>query len=94
MMFLGHLQKQDSTATILTIALGTAQQQIGISLPFLESNFSKYSFLLEKCWLRHVWEFLYEIGGSITVPGLWTQESPYEHNICIMDKVCEMNISE
>ena len=26
MMFLGHLQKEDSTATILTISLGTAQQ--------------------------------------------------------------------
>ena len=93
MMLLGHIQKEDSTATILSIALGTAQQQLGISAPFLGSNFSKYSYLLEDCWLKTVWKFLHEIGGSITIQNIWTQNSPFEHNICLMDKVCEMNLS-
>ena len=35
MMIIGHLQKQDTTATILDIALGTAQQQVGITKPIL-----------------------------------------------------------
>ena len=92
MMLLGHLQKNDSTATIMTIALGTAQQQIGISIPLLESNYSKYEFLLEPCWLKTVWKFLHEIGGSITIPSIWIQKSPFTKNICIMDKILEMNI--
>lgn len=47
MMLLGHTQKQDTTATIINIALGTAQQQVEVSTPLLESNYMKYSHLLE-----------------------------------------------
>ena len=92
MMLLGHIQKGDSTATIIKIALGTAQQQLGIAMPLLESNFSKYGFLLEPCWFKTVWFFLFQIGGSITIPELWKHESPFENNICLMDKVLEINV--
>lgn len=92
MMLIGHIQKNDSTATIIHIALGTAQQQLGISIPFLESNFTKYSFLLEHYWLKTVWNFLFEIKGSITIPNVWQHQSPYEHNTCILDRVCELDL--
>ena len=92
MMLLGHIQKECSTPTILSNALGTAQQQLGISPPFLESIFSKYGYLLEDCWLKTVWSFLHEIGGSVTIQNIWTHNSPFQHNICLMDKVSEMDL--
>ena len=48
MMIIGHIQKQDTTATILDISLGTFQQQLGITTPIFEADFHKYSNLLEK----------------------------------------------
>ena len=49
---------------------------------------------MEDCWLKTVWSFLHEIGGSITIKDFRTQASPYENNICLMDKVCAMDLPE
>ena len=67
MMLLGHTQKQDTTAMLINIVLGTVQQQVGISAPLLESNYMKYSHLLEHTWVEFTWRFLHDIRGSIHV---------------------------
>ena len=60
MMIIGHMQKADTSSTILDIVLGTSQQQVGINTPILESNFDKYSALLADGWVKKVWYFLNE----------------------------------
>ena len=47
MMIVGHWQKSDTTATIFEVTIGTSQQRVGTSKPILETNYDKYSFLLD-----------------------------------------------
>ena len=54
MMIVGHWQKDYTSATILDIVLGTSQQQVGIHIPILESNFTKYGFILDDGWMKKV----------------------------------------
>ena len=54
MMLIGHKQKNDTTATILDIALGTSQQQVGISTPILQTDYNKYEILLDNGWVKQV----------------------------------------
>ena len=92
MMIIGHRQKNDTTSTILEIVLGTSQQQVGIQTPILETNFEKYSFLLDDGWIKMVWKFLHEMHGSVTISNLWVPQSNYSQDVIIMDRVLEMNI--
>ena len=91
MILMGHLQKCDATEPILRISLGNIQQQVGISRYVLEENFSKYSFLVEHSWFKHVWKFLHEFGGSLSIPDAWTPQSPYENDNFLMDMVMSIN---
>lgn len=92
MMIIGHMQKSDITSIILDIVLGTAQQQVGINTPILESNFEKYSTLLEDGWVKKVWKFLNEMHGSLTIRHIWTPSKIYSNDISIMEKVLELDI--
>ena len=93
MMLIGHWQKADTTSTILDIVLGTSQQMVGINIPILEANDSKYSILLEDGWIKRVWGFLHEMHGSIVISDIWTPTKTYQNDISIMEKVVEMNIT-
>ena len=41
-LLLGHIRKNDKTGSILKVALGCAQQEIGIAQPLLEAPYSQY----------------------------------------------------
>ena len=86
MMFIGHLQKEDVTMPIIRTSLGKVQQQTGISLLVLESNFSKYEILVETCWIKHVWKFLHEINGRLSVEEAWMPKSPRKMMLCLWIK--------
>ena len=90
MMLIGHLQKGDATMPILQVARAAVQQQVGISMPVLESNYSKYSFLAENGWIKHVWKFLDDISGSIVVENTWLPTSVYANGDMIMDRVMDI----
>ena len=92
MMLIGHLQKQDTTMPLLRIALGAVQQQLGISIPVLEANYSKYHFLSEPCWIKHIWHFLSEIKGTIEFEDAWIPQSIFPNDIMLMDKVMEISL--
>ena len=92
MMLIGHMQKEDSTMPILRTSLGNIQQQMGTSIPVLESNFSKYGFLVEKCWIKHMWQFLHEINGTVAIEDAWMPESTHNGDLMIMDKVMEISL--
>ena len=94
MMFVGHYQKEDSTKPLLQIALGIVQQQLGTSTPALESDFNKVGFLVEACWIKHVWSFLTEINATIQVEQLWMPQSDYDNDALIMDKVPKTQLDE
>ena len=94
MMFIGHLQKKDTTMPILRVALGAVQQQIGVSTPIMEANYSKYHVLVEPCWMTHIWKFLYEIKGKIVLDNHWIPKSPYQNDCMIMDKVMEIQLPQ
>lgn len=94
MMIVGHWQKGDTTATILKITLGTSQQQVGISAPILESNYDKYSFLMDDGWVKNVWNFLNNMHGSITIKDLWVPQSNYSNDITLMDKILGIDLDQ
>lgn len=87
------MQKKDTTANIINIALGTVQQQVRLTTPVLETNFTKYSVLLDDGWIRKEWNFLSEINGSIVIPKVWTPDKFFTNNIAIMERVMEMDTS-
>lgn len=94
MMFIGHLQKQDTTMPILQVALGAIQQQLGVSTPTLEADYNKYHFLTESCWVKHIWRFLSEINGKLVLDHQWIPQSPYQHGCMIMDKANEIKLPQ
>ena len=92
MMLIGHMQKEDATMPILTTSIATVQQQTGVSIPVLQSNFSKYELLVEQCWIKHVWQFLHEINGNISIANAWIPQSNHNNDIMLMDKVMEISL--
>ena len=94
MMFIGHFQKQDTTMPILRVALGCMQQQTGMSRPVLETDYNKYQFLAEDCWIKHVWKFLSEINGRIKIENQWMPKSLFQDDLMIIDKVLAMDLPD
>ena len=92
-MFLGHMRKQDTSGKLLTIALGTVQQEVGISDPILTKSFSAYSFLVSHSWIKKLWRFLSTIEGSIKISDVWTPKPAYENDTNIMETVLTWDIS-
>ena len=70
-MLLGHIRKGNKTGSILKIALGTTQQEIGISQFFLSQPYDQYQHLLTTSWHRELWIFLNSIDGTIEYPEAW-----------------------
>jgi len=93
-MFLGHMRKEDTTGSIVKIALGILQQEIGVSTPVLELPFKKYSLLASHCWMKELWRFLSSIEGSIKVEQSWVPTPAYSNDTNIMETVLEWDISE
>jgi len=93
-MILGHLRKEDKTGSIVSIALGLVQQEVGISSPILEASFSKYSILVSHCWIKEVWRFLSTIEGTIVIENVWTPKSPYSNDTNIMEAVMTWDIPD
>jgi len=93
-MFLGHTRKQNRTGTILAIALGVAQQEIGIHIPILESDYETYSDFSSKSWVQCLWQFLHSIHAKIILQNPWVPSPGYKNDVNIMYRVSEMNISK
>ena len=77
---------------VLRVALGTMQQQIGISCPVLESNYNSYHCITKQSWVKHIWKFLHEVKGRIVLEKQWLPQSPYKHDVMIMERVTTTNI--
>ena len=85
-LFLGHTRKQDVTGTIMNIALGTLQQEIGISNPVLQSDYKKYGVLASQSWCHCLWRFLHDIKATIRLSATWVPGRCYEKDINIMER--------
>lgn len=57
-LLLGHIQKGDNTGDIIKVALGCAQQEIGISTPIFTEPYSNYKPISTPSWIQYIWEFL------------------------------------
>jgi len=93
-MMLGHIRKMDQTGKILTIAIATVQQEVGVQQPILSLPFSKFQFLVSPCWINEVWRFLDSISGSIQIYDTWTPPPLYTKDINIMDTVLKWDIAD
>jgi len=93
-MFLGHTRKQDRTGTILAIALGVSQQEIGIHIPILESDYDTYSKYSSDSWIQRLWQFLHSVQAKIILQTPWVPSPRYKNDVNIMYRVSEMNISK
>jgi len=86
-MLLGHCRKQDKTGSIINIALGTLQQEVGISTPILESDFDRYKEIASLSWIKRMWEFISKIEGKIHITDIWTPPPCYQNDTNIMELV-------
>ena len=93
-MMLGHIRKMDTTGKIVTIAIATVQQEVGISLSILSLPFSKFHFLVSPCWIKEVWRFLDAISGTFRFSNDWTPPPTYERDINIMEVVLSWDLSD
>lgn len=48
------------TGTFLNTSLEQAQLEVGIGTPLLEADYDKFGFLLTHCWLKVLWQRLWE----------------------------------
>ena len=67
-----HTHKGDNTGKLLNISLRYTQLQLGIATPFFKVDYDDYSYLCDKTWLTHLWEYTSSRGLTIdlTDPGL------------------------
>jgi len=93
-MMLGHIRKMDTTGKIVTIAIATVQQEVGISQSILSLPFSKFHFLVSPCWVKEVWRFLDAISGTFRFSKDWTPPPTYERDINIMEVVLSWDLSD
>jgi len=92
-LFLGHKRKNDKTSTILTVAQGTLQQEIGISSPILQSKYEEYGILASPSWMNSLWFFLSTISASIKETETWCPSPVYTNDTNIMEKVMKWGYS-
>ena len=88
-----HL-KTGKIGKILTIVLGCAQQEVGISIPILLTPYSKYKSLVSNSWISHLWQFLETIGGTIEYPSAWiSAKTFYNDKVDQNDKISLSSVS-
>jgi len=86
-LLIGHLRKNDKTAVLIRIAIGTLQQEVGLSNPVLSEDYSVYHVLASKSWSKCVWLFLHDIQGSLRFTDIWVPTKAYSKDVTIMSKV-------
>ena len=59
----------------------------------LNNDFEDYGWLLQNCWIKELWRFLWKIQGSIEIIDDWKQER-CENDMLLMRQVCSMNITK
>ena len=84
-LLLGHIRKQDKTGEILRVALGCAQQEVGISTPILEADFTRYGRTCSTSWIHHLWSFLSTVDGTIKYPSSWVPSPTFSNDINLME---------
>ena len=84
---LGHLRKSDQTGNIIEIAIGVLQQEVGISVPVLESSYNDFEFTASHSWAKCLWQFLSYSESSIRIDNIWIPPPTYSNDVNIMDVV-------
>ena len=79
-LLLGHIRKQDKTGEILNVAQGCVQQEVGISTPILDADFTKYGHTCSPSWFHHLWSFLSSVDGTVRYPASWAPASTFSKN--------------
>jgi len=93
-MMLGHIRKGDKTGKILQVALGCLQQEVGLHTPVLESSYTKFACLTTHSWMRQLWKFVSEFGGTIGVLSTWIPSPTFENDINISKVVTSWDVSD
>ena len=57
-MVLTHGAIDTPTGSLLRASLEQAQLEVGLGIPFLETDFKVYGFLLTDCLWKSTWEFI------------------------------------
>jgi hypothetical protein len=78
--FIGQVKKvlvhgaiPSHTGWLFNISLEQAQMEIGISTPILEASFEDYGRLLTFCWVKILWEHLWQHKVSLRCPDRFCQ---------------------
>ena len=48
--------------------------------------------MVETCLIKHVWKFLHEINGKLSLERAWMPKSPHKNDIMLVDKVMENSL--
>ena len=84
----------DATGKLLLTSLRYAQLEIGISKPFLSTNFYDYSNIITPTWITNLWQYLTECHSNIHEFKPWIYSPPRTHNFFLMDVIYRNNLPD
>ena len=91
--YLMHNRLGDTTGDLLKISTRFTQLELGISTPFWQSWYKKYSPLLNETWTTDIWRYLDSCGMRLMDTTFWNYKLPRRHDFSLMDAVMDSNLS-
>jgi hypothetical protein len=80
-----------TTGTLMQISLEQAQLEVGLGIPFLETSFGFYGFLLTDIWWKAVWEFVWRNDITLTYPDQALPQPQRMNDGFIMARLCSQS---
>ena len=80
-----HLTILDKTGRLMLIQLQYLQMEIGISQPFLNSDYDTYAPLATPTWTKQIWEYLHKRDLQIDISRSYLLPKQRDNDMFIMD---------
>ena len=83
--FIMHMRNQDTTGKLLSISLRYTQLQLGVEAPFFSLDYDDYSYLCQRTWLTHLWEYTSSRGLTVDLTDTGVISKQNHRDAFIMD---------
>jgi hypothetical protein len=80
-----------TTGTLMQISLEQAQLEVGLGVPFLETSFGFYGFLLTDIWWKAIWEFVWCNDITLTCPDQTLPQPQRTNDVFLMARLCSQS---
>ena len=85
--FVTHLRRGDTTGDLMKISLLYTQMEIGISNPFLRSDYSTHKEFITPTWITNLWNYCTKCGIKVHVLDQKMYTPPRTNDFFLMDAI-------